>query len=85
MHSADEAIPFGKSSSGIQLDMAEVGGRLPSQFLLVPGVWVQGRVDEELIEDVPLQENKQNKREPRSKTSSWQLLFFTAVGCVLLR
>lgn len=42
-------------------------GRLPSQFLLVSVVRFQGGVDEELIEDVPLEENKQNKCKPMSK------------------
>lgn len=41
--------------------------RLPSQFLLVLVVGLQGCVDEELIEDVPLEENEQNKRKPVSK------------------
>lgn len=43
------------------------GVPLPSHFLLVSVVRFQGGVDEELIEDVPLEENKQNKCKPMSK------------------
>lgn len=58
--------------------------RLPSQFLLVSGVRVQGCVDEELIEDVPLEENKQNKCKPTSATLTlWLPLSSAAVDCAL--